>query len=488
MITGTYRATDALVIEIAPERPGYRPMQDFLPPAREPRIVRPVRSDQGVTMSRAGYWPSTWPVECGGNHRPKTVAGPGLDLAATDRLVATTRRTGRWPVMFVQRDEGELYLQGTTQAEDPSVAGWVERVDPVTLAPLASSGDLPAGDHEWCGSVAVHRNGDLYTVNGSYLHRLRADCSVVAELRLPIDHAHNGLLLLGDGSIVTKDIRLGDRPSTLTVCDPDLAVLASVELPEASMGRIATVPVDPNGSGDEVIYVPGSTRILRYRWDGSLLTEDRSWRPRYRRPDQGGLAWDVTVVDGRVWLMDNGSVDAIQRRFSRIPTLRSPSRSGGRLPDSTWNELLRAISISVDDPEDRCELAVTEHSGGWVIAPPLVHQNVLVAWDTCNSGLMAFDVSRLDQPELLWFQPFRPSMQPILFTATDELVTNDFRVLSDHETSDDLVVLDVRTGQMKARVPTGATRLNGMFLCPGWDRDVYYCSSGTVAWIRAEWL
>ncbi len=28
MITGTYRATDALVIEIAPERPGYRPMQD----------------------------------------------------------------------------------------------------------------------------------------------------------------------------------------------------------------------------------------------------------------------------------------------------------------------------------------------------------------------------------------------------------------------------------------------------------------------------
>ena len=87
---------------------------------------------------------------------------------------------------------------------------------------------------------------------------------------------------------------------------------------------------------------------------------------------------------------------------------------------------------------------------------------------------------------MLWFQPFRPSMQPIVYADTHELVINDFRVLSDNRTSDDLVVIDLRTGQMKARVGTGATRMNAMFLCPGWDRDVYYCTFDTVARVRVE--
>lgn len=449
-------------------------------------------------MSRLGYWQSAWPVECGGNHRPKTAPGDGLAISPTDHLVATTRHTGRWPVMFVQRDRGELYLHGTTAGEGPEVAGWVERVDPITLQPMHRSGDLPAGGHEWCGSIAVHANGDLYTVNGSFLHRLAPDCSVVAEAQLPVNHAHNGLLILSDGSIVTKDIRLGDTASTLTLCDPDLRVLASVQLPEASMGRIAAV-----GGGDlsatggslsdvgDHIYVPGTTRIFRYHWDGMNLTRDETWQPGYRKADAGGLAWDTTVVDGRVWLMDNGNIPGVEHRFSQTPPIRSGPPAGPtsqRPIKPGWEQPIRATGVATDDVEDVTRLIATEHPGGWAIAPPLVHDGVVVAWDTGNTGIAAFDIASGPSPEMLWFQPFRTSMQPMLYPETNELVINDFRLLDESEPSDDLVVLDFRTGQMKARVPTGATRMNGMFLCPGWDRDLYYCSFGTIARIRAVGL
>ena len=427
-------------------------------------------------MGLSGYWPSPWPVECGGNQRPKAVPSPGLAVRPIDRLVTTTRRTGRWPVMFIQRRPGELFLHGMSVGEDPHVAGWVERVDPITLEPLASTGDLPAGEHEWSGSIAAHRNGDLYTVCGSYLHRLDTTCAVTASRSLPVDHAHNGLLILDDGAIVTKDIRVGDTPSTLTVCRPTLDVVTTVEVPEASMGRLAA-------SGDD-LYVVGATRIFRYRWDGETLTRDLGWEPTYRSPDRGGMAGDATVVDGRVWVMDNGDIPSVRARFAQHPPLRAVGRRSTE-EEAPWTEPVRAIGVSVSDPDEVATLVPTEQPAGWVTAPPLVHAGVAVAWDTGGMGLAAFDLTG-DQPgDMLWFQPFRTSMQPLVFPDSRELVINDFRLL-DGSSSDDLVVLNLDTGQMKARVPTGATRMAGMFLTPGFDRDVYYCSVDTVARVQAQ--
>lgn len=443
-------------------------------------------------MTSAGYWPSSWPVECGDNHRSKAAAGPGFGLGPTDRLVTTTRHTGRWPVMFVQRDRDELYLVGTSlgAAQDP--VGWVERVDPETLAPIERSGDLPAGGHEWCGSISVHRNGDLYAVNGSYLHRLDPDCRVVAERRLPVDQAHNGLQILDDGSIVTKDIRVSGQPSTLTVLDPDLEILATATVPEPSMGRLA---VDATGA----IHLPGTTRIFRYRWDGDALAIDDTWQPTYRTPDRGGLAWDPTIAGDRIWFHDNGNIDAVEQRFAdRAPAGQQgadPTGAGtgagqgaGNGVAAGWDEPVRLIGIDLERAEDQRTILATELPAGWVIAPPLVTAGIAVTWDTGNTGLAAFDISPKGGGEMLWFQPFRSSMQPVLFPDSGELVTNDFRYLDDGSTSDDLVVIDVATGRMKARAATGAVRYNGMFLTPGWRRDLYYCSFETVARVEARSL
>jgi hypothetical protein len=79
--------------------------------------------------------------------------------------------------MIVRRDPGEWFLQGTMAAFfGPAPYGWIERIDPETLAPLATSPQFPCGDHVWCGAILAHADGSLVTVNGNYMHRLGPDC------------------------------------------------------------------------------------------------------------------------------------------------------------------------------------------------------------------------------------------------------------------------------------------------------------------------
>ena len=60
---------------------------------------------------------------------------------------------------------------------------------------MACSPRLPCGSHVWCGSILAHANGAVYSVNGSYLHKLDADdLSVLVERQLPADRSHNGML------------------------------------------------------------------------------------------------------------------------------------------------------------------------------------------------------------------------------------------------------------------------------------------------------
>ena len=142
-----------------------------------------------------GYYPSPWPVECGGNRRQKAAAG-GLHARGAEAQV-TTSINGRWNVMAVRRGEGELYLGGTMPAfTGPPPFGWLQKLDPETLDVLAETPELPCGEHVWCGAIAAHQNGDIIKVNGCYMHRLSPDCQVVAERKLPVDQAHNGLLIL----------------------------------------------------------------------------------------------------------------------------------------------------------------------------------------------------------------------------------------------------------------------------------------------------
>ncbi len=444
-----------------------------------------------------GYWDSPWPVECGGNRRQKTTSGRLDAREATPEVV--TRLSDRWEVMTIRRDPGEWYVGGTMPAfvaGSVSPYGWVQRIDPDTLEPIAESPPLSSGDHVWCGAILAHANGSIYSVNGSYVHRLNpVDLSVQAE-RLLVDRSHNGLLVLSDGTLITKDLRLENQGrSTLTRLDPEtLATIgASLVLPEGSMGRIAAdIATDAavgtgmetdNPTGD-LIYVPGTEHLFRVVVSGDELKIDPNWQPRYRsQGGEQGMAWDVCLSQDWCWVMDNGDVASVRQIHTVHPNGRFTTR-----PDLSWRRAApwkgaqRLIRVRLDNAEAIEEIAPFGAPGGGVIAPPvnIPEHHRVVAWDSINGALAGIDTSG-DVLKPAWQLPVRPTMQPVVFVGSGELVINDFTATGE----DELVVVDVVTGEITSRVATGSRIANGMFLSAGDDRDVYYCS--TLARARIRW-
>lgn len=434
----------------------------------------------------AGYWPSAWPVECGGNRRQKATVGR-LD-AAIGTASVTTVRNGKWNVMVVERQPGQWYVGGTMAAfTGPPPFGWVDRVDPDTLEPLASSPHLPCGDHVWCGAILAHTNGSIMSVNGSYLHALDPDdLSIRRERRLPADRSHNGLLALADGTLITKDLRLeGQGGTTITRIDPETfeIVAEPLTMPEGSMGRIAA---DLRPDGSEHVYLPGTEHLWRLVVDGDEMRIDDGWRPRYRRPnDDRGLSWDSCLSDGACWVMDCGDVDSVRMIHTIEPNGRFAEPPGPSLSwrrPAPWSGAQRLLRIDLTDADDVRTIEPFGTPGGGIIAPPahVPEYQMAIAWDSVNGGLAGIDTSA-EELRVAWHLDARPSMQPVVFPDSGELVINDFTDVG----SDDLIVVDLPTGELVDRVATGSRIANGMFLSAGGRRDVWYCTTTTIA--RVAW-
>jgi len=432
-----------------------------------------------------GYWPaSPFAVECGGNRRQKSPRGPGLNIQRGETLGAVSRDTGRWNVMFIWRNPDELYLLSGGQPGATDAHGLVERIDPLTLEPLASSGPLNCGGHVWCGAMVAHADGHLYVVNGNHMHCLSASLEVVAERQLPDDRPYNGILVMPDGRLVTKELRIGSGVSRFAVLEPGtLEIVQTLDMPEPSMGRIAS---DLQGSGEELIYVPGRENIFRYSYADGVLSRDDGWTVPYRSEGDGsGLAWDTTLGDGRVWFHDNGDIPGVRAIHAEHP---SGSQGIGGADGSPAADLdftpvkLRSAAMSGGGATGA---QVTGKVNGFVIAPPVYvpGAHLAIGFDTGNGGLAAFRADDAGALTPLWQSDIRNFWQPLVYRDTNELVVDDFR---DGAVDDNLVVLDLTTGAEKARVTTGSPIPNGMFPCPGPGRDIYYVSNPVVARVFVE--
>jgi hypothetical protein len=64
----------------------------------------------------------------------------------------------------------------------------------------------------------------------------------------------------------------------------------------------------------------------------------------------------------------------------------------------------------------------------------------------------------------------------ILYADSGELVVNDYR-----RHGEEVVVLDIATGQEMGRVRTGGLMQGVVFPSPGWGRDFYWSSMGRLA-------
>lgn len=417
-----------------------------------------------------GYWPSRWPGEDGGPGRTQAPAGgPGLGVQPGERLVATSRDV---PVatMVVLRDPGEAYLLRHTGGDD--AISWVERFDPESLEPIERSPDLPGGP-TWPGGVAVHANGALYVVFGRHAHRLAPDTTVEVTRELPRARPYNSFLILPDGHLVTKDFggRLpggaapSPEPTELLVLEPErLEVVARLELAEPSVARLSA-----DGSD---VYVVGTERLLRVGWDGTRLVADDAFTPRYRTREGQGYGWDAVVDGGAAWLLDNG--DGSERYAGTFV---------GQGVCTAPLQLLRVdLATGAVDGAEICGLP-----GGVVANPPAVDvaRGVAVGYDSGNGVVAGFSIpaSRGAPLERRWTREQAHACHPLRYPDTGELVTGDHDAATMAES---VVVLDVSTGEERARVTTGGPLQSVVFPSPGFGRDLYWCSFSTLTRITVE--
>ncbi len=405
-----------------------------------------------------GYWAGRWPGEDGG---PARRAGPrsgaGLGLRPGETLVATFR-SAVVATMVVLRDPGEVYLLCHTTGD--AALAWVERIDPVTLEPIGRSPDLPGG-RTWPGGLAAHANGSLYTVFGRHAHRLSPDLRVEAVAELPRDLPYNSFVVVPDGHVVTKDfggalpggVAPPREPAELVVLEPGgLRIVARLGLPERSIARLSA-----DGSD---VYVVGESRVWRARWDGGALRLDDGWAPLYRTLEGQGYGWDAVLAGGAAWFLDNGEgTEAYSGSFRGHGTATAPLH------------LVRADLATGD-------VTLTEISGepGGIIAnPPAVDaaRGIVVGYDSGHGALAAFDFDDRGVTGRRWTRRQDHACHPIVFPDTGEVVT------ADHDAgrmADQVVILDITTGEETARVDTGSPLQSVVFPTPGFGRDLYHCS------------
>tara|TARA_B100001248_G_scaffold259274_1_gene245005 strand:- start:27 stop:1346 length:1320 start_codon:yes stop_codon:yes gene_type:complete len=423
-----------------------------------------------------GYFDSAWPVECGGNRRQKAATGKLLSKNSKTEMISTV--SDKWNVMVIQREKNEFFLGGTMPYfNGPKPYGWVQKINSDSLEVLNESPQLPCGDHVWCGAIAAHENGSIIKVNGSFMHVLSPECEVILEKELPINQAHNGLLILSDGTIVTKDCRLENQQnSTITRLDPNTLELLHepFALPEGSMGRIAS---DLNDDG-EFIYIPGIERIWRIKVLPDALELDEDWQPQYRNANQSqGLAWDGCISEGSLWVMDNGDIESVRSIYGVNPNGRVAENThlSWRNP-APWKGRQRLIKFDLISGE-KTSIEPFDKEGGGIIAPPVnvPEYEMCIAWDSINGGLAG--ISTTDRKlAVSWQLDMRPTMQPVIFPESGELVINNFE-----NGEDELIVVDIATGELLSRAKVNARLANGMFLTPGFNRDIFYCTTGTFS-------
>ena len=410
-----------------------------------------------------GLWPGLWPAEDGGPLRLGSPQGiPGLGVTAATTLETTSREI-IMGTMVVLRDPGEAYVLRTTIP--PDAVSFVERFDPVTLEPVKRSPDLPGGPM-WPGGMAAHVDGSLHVVFGNHAHRLSADLDLEASVRLPREVPYNSFVTLPGGELVTKDFAgpfqghdpSSVRPCELLVLDPvTLHTICSLELTEPSVARLSA-------SGNEIVVV-GTDSLISVFFDDGRLVQDGPGLA-YRTEEGQGYGWDAVLDGDLAFLLDDGEgSDAFDGSFRDRGIATAPLRLH-RINRRTGE----ASSAEV------CGLP-----GGLIANPPALDRlrRIVVGYDSGNGIVTAFNADTL---EVLWTKPLEHASHPLTFEDTGEVLLAHFDRAVGFE---QVVILDISTGEEKGRADTPSLLQSPVFPAPGFDRDVYWVSFMSLTRIAA---
>lgn len=416
----------------------------------------------------SAYLNSSWPGEDGGPKRQQIASNVVIPRIRNSQQLEVVSRDALAMTMPIVGPNKELFLQRIMPG--PDSVTWVEQIDAQTLEPLAQSEQL-AGGPMWPGGMAAHANGSLYVVFGNHAHRLSTDLTVIASIQLPRVRPYNSFVILPTGHLATKDFSgpLPGQPNgtamdntELLILDPDdLRIVARLELSEPSIARLSA---DENN-----IYVVGDHTLIRVIWNGESLHVDSSFNARYRTLEGQTFGWDTVITDNDAWFLDNGE--------------------GTQLFTGSFRGVGISIAplhlVRVDKQSGHVTLSeICGLPNGIVANPPVVDakRQIVVGFDSGNGIISGFDYDE-DSVTLRWSHEQNHACHMLLIPETGQIITADFRPELGCE---QIVVLDITTGDEVARVSTTSQIQSAVFPAIGPTGDIYWCSMTTITRISVR--
>lgn len=394
--------------------------------------------------------------------------------------------------MVVRRGPGEYFLLrsdlGRRALRGAHSTTIVERIDPVTLATTVESEVLPSGPW-WMGGLAVMADGNVTVVGGSWAHRLDGDTlEVIAKRRLSAPRPYNSFVALADGTVITKDIdRSLESSCRVHALDPQTLEdrCEPVDIGEPAIARLS--------ADGENVYVVGRDHVHRLRWDGERLASDPDWKPLYRVGPGKGYGWDPVIAAGRLWFLDQG-------RHRYTVSMRGSGLDHG------------AVSFHVIDLADQrnhFRLDVSGRAYGSATNPPLVDPQRMVAigYDSAGGHVKAWDIpdDPAVEPTVKWERAADCAPHLLLMPDTGELMLHDHHApwplhtrtmsrlldagpadlmrrlgertpamepkLAKRLGGEEIIVLDVESGEERGRTNIPVLSQTVCFPAPGEDRD-----------------
>jgi hypothetical protein len=416
----------------------------------------------------SAYVTSAWPGEDGGPKRQQIANNVVIPRIRTSQQLEVVSRDALAITMPIVGPNNELFLQRIMPG--PDSVTWVEQIDPRTLEPLAQSEQL-AGGPMWPGGMAAHANGSLYVVFGNHAHRLSTDLTVIASIQLPRVRPYNSFVILPTGHLATKDFSgpLPGQPNgtamdntELLILDPDdLRIVARLELSEPSIARLSA---DENN-----VYVVGDHTLIRVIWNGESLHVDSSFNARYRTLEGQTFGWDTVITDNDAWFLDNGEGTQLFTGSFRGVGISTAPLHLVRVDKQSGHVTLSEI----------CGLP-----NGIVANPPVVDakRQIVVGFDSGNGIISGFDYDE-DSVTLRWSHEQNHACHMLLIPETGQIITADFRPELGCE---QIVVLDITTGDEVARVSTTSPIQSAVFPAIGPTGDIYWCSMTTITRISVR--
>ena len=432
---------------------------------------------------RASLYDTAWPADMANLNRSNSVVNAGFPRGTLSKDVVIETVEMPYPAFAYTKDDDEIFvLGGTPLALDKFVSqmdGMPQgetKADPHLTKYIPSSGELIRLDLNlgktvpYIGGALVHANGYIYVVSQAHLYKIDTDSMTIAKSAdLPTVPApneettsYNGLATSSNGNLLTKFFALGGgegegaSDSIFLQIDPDtLEVVSSVNYPGASP-RLA---VDQDAQGNEHLYHLNPSITYRFLIEEDSLTLDENWITRFDPYNTGNDINDEptspVIHNGRVHYTTNtifsspGAMKIFWQETNTAYTKDAPPLTGPYLFDESAKNGWSFFHLSIDE--------VT---------------GIVIGNDQGNGLLVALKIDGDGNVTELWKKNLQVSVRPAIVSDRKMVYATDFV-----NGNNDLVVLDLETGEELIRKSTPATRKSVSTIVVTSSNEVFFGSN-----------